>query len=286
MVNCLMFASETPNKCKAFGFAATNWRSAFVTTIASRELAINSRKSFSLARRASCSLRVFSRTFFPRAVSVLSPRRRCAVTCSQAAKSCDLNLVILSLVTTIASRELAITFRKSLARHASCSLRVFSRTSSPISVSVFSTRRRYAVTCSQAAKSCDLNLAILSLVTTIASRELASTFRKSLARYASSSLRVFPRTLFPHIVSAFSTRRRCAVTCSQAAKSCDLNLAILSLVTAIASRELASTFRKSLARYASSSLRVFSRTFFPLCGERAQYPPKICRHLFPSGKKL
>ena len=120
MVNCLMFASETPNKCKAFGFAATNRRSTFVTTIASRELAINSRKSFSLARRASCSLRVFSRAFFPRPVSVLSTRRRCTVTCSKAAKSCDLNLVILSLVTTIASRELASTFRKY--RHATCFL--------------------------------------------------------------------------------------------------------------------------------------------------------------------
>lgn len=92
MVNCLMFASETPNNCKAFGIAATNRRSTFVTTIASRELASTFRKS--LARHDSRSLRVFSKTFFPRTVSVSSARQRCADTCPKAAESCELNLVI------------------------------------------------------------------------------------------------------------------------------------------------------------------------------------------------
>ena len=168
MVNCLMFASETPNSCKAFGFAATNRRSTFVTTIASRELASNFRKSFSLARRASCSLRVFSIAFFPRPASVLSARRRCTNTCSKAAKSRELSLVILPLVTTIASRELTSTSRKSVARRVSCSLRVFSKALFPSFASVFSARQRYTVTCSKVAKSCELSLVILPLVTTIA----------------------------------------------------------------------------------------------------------------------
>ena len=159
MVNCLMFASETPNKCKAFGFAATNRRSTFVTTIASREVASNSRKSFSLARRVSWSLRVFSTAFFPRPVRLFSARRRCTLTCSKAAKSRELNLVILLLVTTIASRELASILRKSIARRVSCSLRVFSRAPLPRFVRLFSACRRYTVTCSKVAKSCELNLA-------------------------------------------------------------------------------------------------------------------------------
>ncbi len=95
MVKCLMFASETPNKCKALGFAATNRRSAFVKTIASTELAINSCRSLSLARRASCSFLAFSLAFFHRPVSVLRVRRRCTVICCKAANSCDPNLLIL-----------------------------------------------------------------------------------------------------------------------------------------------------------------------------------------------
>jgi hypothetical protein len=54
-----------PNKFKPFGFAPTKWRSPLITTIASRELASNIRKPFSLTRSASCSLRYLSATLFP-----------------------------------------------------------------------------------------------------------------------------------------------------------------------------------------------------------------------------
>ena len=94
MVNWVMLASETPNKCKAFGFAATNRRSRLLTTTASTELASNSCKSFSLARRASCSLRALSRTFFSCSANVFSARRSCTVACSKATRRYELNLAI------------------------------------------------------------------------------------------------------------------------------------------------------------------------------------------------
>jgi len=162
MVNFFMFASETPNKSRAFGFAATKRRSTFVTTIASRERASNFRKSFSLVRSTSRNLRGLSATLLPRLVSVFCANRRCTVSCSDTRKSCDLNVVILSFVTTIASRERASNFRKSfsLVRSTSRNLRGLSATLLPRLVSAFCANRRCTVTCSGTRKSCDLNLMI------------------------------------------------------------------------------------------------------------------------------
>jgi hypothetical protein len=94
MLNILMFVSETPNKSRPCGFAATKRQLTSVTTIGSRELTNKVRKSFSLARSASCSLRGLSATVLPSLVSVLCAWRRYTITCSDPAKSCDLYLVI------------------------------------------------------------------------------------------------------------------------------------------------------------------------------------------------
>jgi len=269
MVNFFMFASETPNKSRAFGFAATKRRSTLVTTIASRELASNFRKSFSFVRSTSRNLRGRSATLLPSLASVFCANRRRTVTRSDTRKSCDLNVVILSFVTTIASRELASNFRKSfsLVRSISRNLRGLSATLLPSLVSVFCANRRCTVTRSDTRKSCDLNVVILSFVTTIASRELASNFRKSfsLVRSISRNLRGLSATLLPSLVSVFCANRRCTVTRSDTRKSCDLNVVILSFVTTIASRELASNFRKSfsLVRSISRNLRGLSATLLP-----------------------
>ncbi len=159
MVNCLMFVSETPNKSKASGFAATKRWSPFVTTIASGELANNFRKLFSLSRSASCNLRGFSATLSANIESVFCARRSHTLTLIRSAEP---NLVIVPFVTRIASRELASNFRKSFfsARSARCSFRVLSATLSPNIESVFCARRRCTVTCSSLINSCDLTVVI------------------------------------------------------------------------------------------------------------------------------
>jgi len=162
MANSFMFASETPNKSRAFGFAATKRQLTFVTTIASRELASNFRKSFSLARSTSRNLRGLPVTPLPSLMSVFCASRRRVVTCSDRLKNCDLSLMILSFVTTIASRELTSNFRKSfsLARSTSRNLRGLSATPLPSLMSVFCASRRRVVTCSDRLKNCDLSLMI------------------------------------------------------------------------------------------------------------------------------
>ena len=170
MVKFLKFASETPNKSKAFGFAATKRWSTSVTTTASRALASNFRKSFSLVRSALRSLRGLSTTRRPSLVSVVCACPRCNVTCSEVAKSCVLHLAILPLVRTTALWELA-SKSFALARSACCSL---SATFLPRVASAFCACRRCSVTCSEVAKSCVLHLAILPLVRTTALWELAS----------------------------------------------------------------------------------------------------------------
>jgi len=94
MVNSLMFVSEIPNKPKAFGLAATKRWSPFMTTIASGKLANNFRKSFSLSRSTSFSLRGFSATLLPSLVSVFCARWSCTAICSNAIINPDLNLAI------------------------------------------------------------------------------------------------------------------------------------------------------------------------------------------------
>ena len=73
-MNFLMFASETPNKSSAFGFAAIKRRSTFVTTIASDELASNLRKSCSLERNASRNLRGLSAALLASRVNAFCAR--------------------------------------------------------------------------------------------------------------------------------------------------------------------------------------------------------------------
>ena len=122
-MNFLMLVSETPNKSRPFGFAATKRRSQFVTTIASGELTSNVCKSFSLARSASCSLRGLLATLLPNLKTMFCACRRCIATCPNPINS---SLVILAFVATIASRDIATNFRKGLLlpRSASSSLRV------------------------------------------------------------------------------------------------------------------------------------------------------------------
>jgi hypothetical protein len=185
MVNFFMFVSETPNKSRAFGFAATKLRSTFVTRIASGELASNFCKSFSFARSASRNLRGLSAAVLPSLVRVFCASRRYTVTCSDALESCDLNLVILPFVATIASREPASNFRKSFsfARSASHNLRGLSAAVLPSLVRVFCASRRYTVTCSDALESCDLNLVIsIARADEIRSESRKSSIQSSLRR--------------------------------------------------------------------------------------------------------
>ena len=156
MVNFPRFFSETPNKSKAFGFAATKRRLSFVTIIASSEHASNSRNSFSLACSSCRSLRGFSITLLTGPMSVLHACRRCAVVRPNPVESCNLNLLILWLIATIASRHLAASFRNSF----STALRSSPVALFPSLVSVLRARRRCAVPCSNTVESCDLNLEV------------------------------------------------------------------------------------------------------------------------------
>jgi hypothetical protein len=159
MVKFLKFASETPNKSKAFRFAATKRWSTSVTTTASRALASNFRKSFSLVRSALRSLRGLSTARRPSLVSVVWACRRCGVTLTKVA-SCALH------------------FGDFAAGHNDCIVELASRSfllrgvpAAIFRLHSFPSGERVlclpgpGVTCSQVA-SCALHLAILPLVTT------------------------------------------------------------------------------------------------------------------------
>ena len=200
MVNCVMLASETPNKSNAIGFAATNRRSRFVTTTASTGLDSNSRKSFSLSRRASCRCRVFSRTFFPLSVSGLSACRRWRGACFNVLRNCETDLVILPFTTRAALRKLA-----SISG-------IFWRAPFPRSASGFSACRRWSAARRKAKRSRGPNLTILAFASRTASREPAS------------SSRIFSTAFLARSVNWTRDRRRCSVACSKATKRSELNL--------------------------------------------------------------
>ena len=168
MVNCLMFNSETPNNSRPREFAATRRWSPSVTTIPSRELASSVCKSFSLARRASRSLRGLSTILLPNLTGALTTLRMRPATFLNTRKSCEQNLVIFALVTAIASRILAPTRCKPLSP-AQRALSSLSAAPLPRLAIASHAPRKWTATCSNASASCDRNSAFFLLMTPAAS---------------------------------------------------------------------------------------------------------------------